>query len=188
MSAAVPFTLAAPDTLVGLPRTDVRLISDGKEPAALVTYGQGLGGIAVIERARRSRPGSGDSPLGGACRRSRSAARPGTSSPTALGTVVTVERGGVSYTLARLGAAERGRRPRCRGGAGVTRRRSRPAGLVKTYGEITAVDHVDLTVERGRRLRLPRAERRGQDDVAAHAARPDPAERRAARGCSAAIR
>ena len=51
VQAAVPFTLAAPDTLVGLPRTDVRLISDGKHPAALVTYGKGLGAIAVIERS-----------------------------------------------------------------------------------------------------------------------------------------
>ena len=47
-------------------------------------------------------------------------------------------------------------------------------GLVKRYGEIVAVDHVDLTVEPRRRLRLPRPERRRQDDLAADAARPDP--------------
>ena len=93
----MPFTLAAPDTLVGLPRTDVRLISDGKEPAALVTYGQGLGAIAVIERATTRRATA--TARSEACRPSRSAARPGTSCPTALGTLVTVERGGVSYTL-----------------------------------------------------------------------------------------
>ena len=50
-------------------------------------------------------------------------------------------------------------------------------GLVKRYGEIVAVDHVDLTVEPRRRLRLPRPERRRQDDLAADAARPDPADR-----------
>ncbi len=61
----MPFTLAAPDTLVGLPRTDVRLISDGEQPAALVTYGKGLGAIAVIERAGRRRPARATSPLGG---------------------------------------------------------------------------------------------------------------------------
>jgi outer membrane lipoprotein-sorting protein len=97
VSAAVPFTLAAPDTLVGLPRTDVRLISDGKEPAALVTYGQGLGGIAVIERAT-SAQGNGDSPLGNLPAVSIGGAT-GHELPTALGTLVTVERGGVSYTL-----------------------------------------------------------------------------------------
>ena len=51
VSAAVPFTLSAPDSLVGLPRTGVRLISDGENAAALVTYGKGLGAIAVLERA-----------------------------------------------------------------------------------------------------------------------------------------
>jgi outer membrane lipoprotein-sorting protein len=97
VSAAVPFTLAAPDTLVGLPRTDVRLISDGTEPAALVTYGQGLGGIAVIERATGAQ-GNGDSPLGNLPAVSIGGAT-GHELPTALGTLVTVERGGVSYTL-----------------------------------------------------------------------------------------
>jgi hypothetical protein len=97
VSAAVPFTLAAPDTLVGLPRTGVRLISDGKEPAALVTYGKSLGAIAVIERAA---PKAGDTsnPLSGLPAISIDGAT-GHELPTALGTVVTVERGGVSYTL-----------------------------------------------------------------------------------------
>jgi hypothetical protein len=97
VQAAVPFTLAAPDTLVGLPRTDVRLISDGKQPAALVTYGQSLGAIAVIERAT---PTAGDTsnPLSGLPAVSIGGAT-GHELPTALGTLVTVERGGVSYTL-----------------------------------------------------------------------------------------
>ena len=46
----LPFTLAAPDKLVGLPRQSVSLLDWGGHPAALVTYGQGLGGIAVIEQ------------------------------------------------------------------------------------------------------------------------------------------
>jgi hypothetical protein len=97
VQAAVPFTLAAPDTLVGLPRTGVRLISDGKEPAALVTYGKSLGAIAVIERAA---PKAGDTanPLSGLPAISIDGAT-GRELPTALGTLVTVERGGVSYTL-----------------------------------------------------------------------------------------
>ena len=90
-----PFTLAAPDTLVGLPRTDVRLISDAG--AALVTYGQGLGGIAVIERrdqARRARRQPARNlpavSIGGAT---------GHELPTPLGTLVAWQRGGASYTL-----------------------------------------------------------------------------------------
>jgi hypothetical protein len=97
VQAAVPFTLAAPDTLVGLPRTEVRLVSDGKEPAALVTYGQGLGAIAVLERSA-AQPGSGKSPLDGLPAVTINGAT-GHELPTALGTLISVERGGVSYTL-----------------------------------------------------------------------------------------
>jgi hypothetical protein len=97
VSAAVPFKLAAPDALVGLPRTGVRLISDGNDPAALVTYGKGLGGIAVIERAAKSSGQSGN-PLDGLPAVSIGGAT-GHELPTALGTVITAERSGVSYTL-----------------------------------------------------------------------------------------
>jgi hypothetical protein len=97
VSAAVPFTLSAPDTLVGLPRTGVRLITDGNDPAALVTYGKGLGAIAVIERAA-TKSGSGNNPLSGLPSVSIGGAT-GHELPTALGTLITVERGGVSYTL-----------------------------------------------------------------------------------------
>jgi hypothetical protein len=55
VAAAVDFELTAPKSLAGLPRTAVRGIEvDGKQ-AALVTYGEGLGGIAVIQSA--SEPG-----------------------------------------------------------------------------------------------------------------------------------
>jgi outer membrane lipoprotein-sorting protein len=47
VQAAVDFPVAAPDTLVGLPRQTVRLV--GKD-AALVVYGQGLGAMVVVER------------------------------------------------------------------------------------------------------------------------------------------
>ena len=43
VQAAVDFPVVAPDTLVGLPRQDVRLVGDGESQAALVIYGQGLG-------------------------------------------------------------------------------------------------------------------------------------------------
>jgi outer membrane lipoprotein-sorting protein len=51
VAAALEFPLTAPQSLAGLPRTGVRAIEvDGKQ-AALVTYGEGLGGIAVIQSA-----------------------------------------------------------------------------------------------------------------------------------------
>jgi hypothetical protein len=48
VKAAAGFPVVAPDTLVGLPRKDVRLLG-GKTVVAV--YGEGLGGIAVVERA-----------------------------------------------------------------------------------------------------------------------------------------
>jgi outer membrane lipoprotein-sorting protein len=47
VQAAVDFPVVAPDTLVGLPRQQVRLA--GKD-TAVVVYGQGLGAILVVER------------------------------------------------------------------------------------------------------------------------------------------
>jgi outer membrane lipoprotein-sorting protein len=105
VDAAVPFKLSAPAKLAGLPRQDVRLLDWGGHPAALVTYGQNLGGIAVIERqpdakgAKRAQPaqgrGDGESRLptlsiNGAT---------GTELATALGTVVQFDRRGVSYVV-----------------------------------------------------------------------------------------
>ena len=47
VQAAAPFPVVAPDSLVGLPRRDVRLINGD---TVLALYGQGLGGIALVER------------------------------------------------------------------------------------------------------------------------------------------
>jgi hypothetical protein len=47
---AVSFQLSAPDTLNGLPRNEVRLVHVNGTPGALITYGSGLDGIAVLER------------------------------------------------------------------------------------------------------------------------------------------
>ncbi len=75
----------------------------GDQKGALVTYGQGLGAIVVFQRTR------------GAGRQAAAAAAAATGSPspqvnidgdtgtelaTALGTLVTFERGGVSYVVA----------------------------------------------------------------------------------------
>jgi outer membrane lipoprotein-sorting protein len=60
VQAAVDFPVAAPDTLVGLPRQTVRLV--GKD-AALVVYGEGLGAIVVVERAADTGAGSSNSSM-----------------------------------------------------------------------------------------------------------------------------
>jgi outer membrane lipoprotein-sorting protein len=107
VAAAVPFTLSAPTTLVGLPRQGVRLVrlGDGKN-GALVTYGKGLGGIAILQTAggghvtlpllARRHHGEGGSGL-------PQISVNGTSADelaTALGTVLRFERGGVQYVVA----------------------------------------------------------------------------------------
>ena len=56
VQAKVPFAITAPATLVGLPRQDVRLVDLDGTPGALVTYGQGLGGIAVVESPSKAQP------------------------------------------------------------------------------------------------------------------------------------
>jgi len=47
----VPFALVSPSSLDGLQRRSATLLDWGGTPAALVTYGQNLGGVAVIEQA-----------------------------------------------------------------------------------------------------------------------------------------
>ena len=104
----LPFALAAPSKLVGLPRQSVTLLDWAGHPAALVTYGQNLGGVAVIEQdAKTTKALPQDSvpahPNGD---------RHGLSLPTvsingatgqeldtALGTMVRFTRGGVTYTV-----------------------------------------------------------------------------------------
>jgi hypothetical protein len=50
VQAAAGFPVAAPGTLVGLPRQDVRLVGRSDSKAAIVVYGHGLGAVVVIER------------------------------------------------------------------------------------------------------------------------------------------
>jgi outer membrane lipoprotein-sorting protein len=51
VAAKLPFALAAPTSVEGLPRETVKLLDWGGKPAALVTYGQGVGAVAVIEQS-----------------------------------------------------------------------------------------------------------------------------------------
>jgi hypothetical protein len=100
VAAALPFKLAAPPQLAGLPQTAVKLVTFDKKPAAIVTYGQHLGAIVVIERqhdagAAAKPAGTQDSPLPTVSINGAT----GTELATALGTLVKFDRGGVSYVV-----------------------------------------------------------------------------------------
>ena len=92
------FQLAAPDKLAGLPRKEVRLVRFGGEAGALSVYGEGLGGIAVLQQK------AGDAQQGSAREQIQLPqvnidGATGTELATALGTMVRFERGGVEYTV-----------------------------------------------------------------------------------------
>ena len=98
VQAAAGFPVTAPETLVGLPRQDVRLVGDAGSRTAVVTYGQGLGAIVVAER--KATAGDGSS---GAIGSLPAVSLDGTSAhelSTQLGTIVQWKRNGVSTTLA----------------------------------------------------------------------------------------
>jgi outer membrane lipoprotein-sorting protein len=100
VQAAAPFTVVAPDTLVGLPRQDVRLVGPADSKSVLVTYGQGLGAIVVVERAQET--GTGRKP-GGLLDALPAISLDGVTAhelATQLGTVLAWDRGGVSFILA----------------------------------------------------------------------------------------
>jgi hypothetical protein len=99
VQAKVPFTIVAPDRLVGLARREVRLIDHGGSPGALVTYGEGLGGIAVVQSATEPGKTGGLAPKGLPLPKISINGASGEELDTALGTVLRFERGGVTYTL-----------------------------------------------------------------------------------------
>jgi outer membrane lipoprotein-sorting protein len=97
------FRLSAPAKLAGLPRKEVRLVHLGKEKGALAIYGEGFGAIGVLaQKATPSKSGAADTGGRGALRLPEINIDGATGSElaTALGTVVTFERGGVSYVVA----------------------------------------------------------------------------------------
>ncbi len=104
VAAKLPFKLSAPDTLAGLPRHGVRLLNWKGSPAALVTYGRNLGGIAVIEQSAESAKNR-TSPKGGSRRDETQLptvsinGATGQELDTALGTVIRFKRGGIAYTV-----------------------------------------------------------------------------------------
>ena len=112
VAAALPFKLSAPAKLDGLPRQQVQMLDWGGSPAALVTYGQNLGGIAVVERQAKSGAGAAANGPAGAGAQVQQAHGATASLPkitingitgselsTPLGTFVQFDRSGVSYIV-----------------------------------------------------------------------------------------
>jgi outer membrane lipoprotein-sorting protein len=97
------FALAAPDKLAGLPRQDAYLVDVDKHKGAIVTYGKGPGAIVVFQH-KTDTTKADDEPSGGRDRNPLPQINidgtTGTEIPTPLGTIVTFERGGVSYVVA----------------------------------------------------------------------------------------
>jgi outer membrane lipoprotein-sorting protein len=97
------FKLAAPAELAGLPRKEVRLVDvDGKK-GALSIYGEGLGAIGVLQhKSDKAAVDSEQKQDEGALRLPEINIDGATGSElaTALGTMVTFERDGISYVVA----------------------------------------------------------------------------------------
>jgi hypothetical protein len=102
VSRRVSFRLVAPKAIVGLHRQGVTLLDWAGKPAALLTYGQGLGGMMVIEQSAPAGTAAGGSSTdtGGLNLPSVSInGATGTELGTPLGTVIHFTRNGVSYTV-----------------------------------------------------------------------------------------
>jgi hypothetical protein len=100
VQAAAPFAVVAPDTLVGLPRRDVRLVGPADGRSAVVIYGQGLGAIVVVERKHDAQSAGGGSEMLTAL---PSISLDGVTAhelSTQLGTVLGWDSAGVTYLLA----------------------------------------------------------------------------------------
>ena len=117
---AVRFRISAPDKLAGLPLGQVKLLDSKREPAALVTYGRGLGGVAVVERSVKAEPANthtkqhGPESTGLQLPKVSVGGVSGEELDTALGSLVRFQRAGVAYvvlgsvTPATIDAAARG--------------------------------------------------------------------------------
>jgi outer membrane lipoprotein-sorting protein len=107
VASRVPFKLVAPAKLVGLPRQSTSLLETGGKNGALVTYGQNLGGIIVMEEPATPSSaqnlnltnGNGDHAHGIALPTVSINGTTGQELDTALGTVVRFTRGGITFTV-----------------------------------------------------------------------------------------
>jgi outer membrane lipoprotein-sorting protein len=95
------FALTAPGSVVGLPRHGVTLMNWGGSPAALVTYGKDLGGVAVIEQKAPAGSGSAKSGPGGNLSLPTVSINgtTGQELATELGTLLRFTSNGVAYTV-----------------------------------------------------------------------------------------
>jgi hypothetical protein len=88
-----------------MPRADVRLVGAAKDPGALVTYGKGLDGIAVLQTAtppanKDNAPKPSDGGGGGFSLPSVTIGSvKGQKLSTPLGTIVTFDRDGVRFVV-----------------------------------------------------------------------------------------
>ncbi|MGN6258688.1 MAG: LolA family protein [Solirubrobacterales bacterium] len=100
VQAKTSFQLSAPPALAGMQRDQARLIASGEEAGALVTYGKGLGGLAVIELPASE---SGEEEGGSEGPQLPSVSIPGATQAqeleTPLGTLIRFRRGGVEYAV-----------------------------------------------------------------------------------------
>jgi hypothetical protein len=93
----LPFQVVAPKSLAGLKHSATRVVGHGPHRGALVVYGEGLGAITVLEREAGAGSGAAQLkalptvPLDGV---------EGHELATPLATILTWERGGVTYVLA----------------------------------------------------------------------------------------
>ncbi len=100
VSAKLPFELSAPDELAGLPRRGVHELRADGETGALVTYGKGLGMIAVVQLPAGAGGGDPLASAGGApLPEIAVGGDTGRELATALGTLIVFERDGVSYVV-----------------------------------------------------------------------------------------
>ncbi|MGA2925284.1 MAG: hypothetical protein ABSG43_04715 [Solirubrobacteraceae bacterium] len=101
------FGLVAPAKLVGVPRQSVSLLDSSGTPGALVTYGQDLGGMIVVEQPQQAGAGAASATSSGSGSDQQGLSLPsvsidgasGQELDTALGTVVRFSRGAITFTV-----------------------------------------------------------------------------------------
>ena len=99
VQAAAGFTVTAPDTLVGLPRKDIRLLGAPDSRTAVAVYGEGLGALLVIEHEADAKVSDQGGPLASL----PSISIGGTTAhelATQLGTALAWQRNGTAFILA----------------------------------------------------------------------------------------
>jgi len=103
VQAKLPFRISAPKAIGGRKLEVVALMGEGDDAAAVLTYGNGIGAIAVVQSAAKPEPketGSGwDDDGSFALPTVRVRGAEATKLQTALGSVVTFTRKGVSFTV-----------------------------------------------------------------------------------------